>query len=268
MNTLSTALVSLSLMLSFSSYGASVPRPSYADSRVTTIPYNPNDVVEVFATAGYATHFILENGESYQTHAFGDSAAWHFSAFKNHVFIKPRQVRGDTNLVIITDRRTYNFNLKYTSGVGQVYTVRFTYPDTQKLVNERENAASILNNEFSFDNPAKQYNLSYLMRGNTSIAPTNVWDDGTFTYFKFSGNKDLPAIYEIGMDGKEAIINKTALGSGNSVIALHKVSRSWILRLGRTTLEVKNARFDDVGVLNTSGTSSENVIRVVNGNGE
>jgi hypothetical protein len=47
------------------------------------------------------------------THAFGDSESWTFAHKMNHFFVKPKQAMSDTNLVIVTDKRTYNIVLHF-----------------------------------------------------------------------------------------------------------------------------------------------------------
>lgn len=39
----------------------------------------------------------------------------------------------------------------------------------------------------------------------SDIAPINIWDDGTFTYFKFGANTDIPAIYYVDENGRKSI---------------------------------------------------------------
>jgi type IV secretion system protein VirB9 len=99
------------------------------------------------------------------------------------------------------------------------------------------------------------------MSGNTSIAPINVWDDKTFTYFKFPGNRDIPAIYMEHTDGSESIVNRTTKGMGRDVVVMQKVAKTWILRLGQEVLAVYNESYDDVGETNTTGTVSKKIVR-------
>ena len=39
------------------------------------------------------------------------------------------------------------------------------------------------------------------------IVPTLVFDDGRFTYFRFPGNREVPAVFHVQGDGSEAIAN-------------------------------------------------------------
>lgn len=89
------------------------PRSSPYDYRIKSVVYNPQDTVIVDAVVGLATHITVSPGERYVTHVFGDSDAWSFAHVENHFFIKPKEAHGDTNLTIVTDKRTYHILLRY-----------------------------------------------------------------------------------------------------------------------------------------------------------
>lgn len=238
------------------------PRASRYDHRIRSISYNTQDVVQLDTVIGVATHIMLEKGEHYVTHAFGDSEAYDFAVKENHVFIKPKAEQADTNLIIVTDRRTYNFRLTFQADrKDATYQVAFRYPDVEAAkAAKRRRMATI---EAGFRGKHGRYNLDYTMSGDRDIAPVNAWDNGVHTFFKFPGNRDIPAIYMVGEDGKESIVNRTTRGESSNVVMVHKVNARWVLRLGDRALAVFNDSFDPVGIENTSGTSSPAVKRVV-----
>lgn len=59
----------------------------------------------------------------------------------------------------------------------------------------------------------------------------NVWDNGEFTFFKFPGNRDVPAIYMVDADGKESIVNRNTTGAANDVVVVQKINPKFYLRL-------------------------------------
>jgi len=237
------------------------PIPSAYDPRVKSVTFNAGDVVQLNTVVGVATHIILEKGETYITHAFGDSDAYAFVIKKHHIFIKPKAERADTNLIVVTDRRSYKFRLTYRrTRADATYELAFVYPETTTQLNRE--AAARAEIERSFNKGVDAYNLAYAMSGDTAIAPVNVWDDGRFTSFKFAANTDLPAIYAVDADGNESIVNRTTVGEGNSIIVTHKVNPKWILRLGDQALAVFNKSYDAAGTSNTSRTASNAVQRV------
>lgn len=246
--------------LSFATFAESTPVSKGVDGRIQSIQYNPNDVVKIYAKAGIATHIVLNSDETYQTHAFGDSDAWLFTKSGNHIFIKPKVVNGSTNLVVVTDRRVYNFYIQYSN--KDTFQVQFTYPE-QIAEKARQKDAENLLASFKTRFEGKRINLAYKMKGSSVVAPTNIWDDGTFTYFKFGNNTDLPAIYALDSKGDESLYNRTVFGNKNDIIMVHGISPKWRLRIGAYALDINNDALNSVGNDMESGTVSEQIEREV-----
>lgn len=246
-----------------------VARRSPFDGRIKTVVYNPNDVTLIYGVVGVATHIILQEGEEYGAHSFGDGGAWAFAHYQNHLFVKPSAENGSTNLTVITNRHVYEFALRYVANHASpdaTYQLKFTYPVEEAAARAKEAAAradALRVTDALAHNPPKSVNLSYTMNGNMALAPVNVWDDKAFTYFKFPGNRDLPTIFVVNPDKTESIVNRVSRGAGNDVIVMQKVAAKWVLRLGKEALAIHNEAFDPIGVTNTTGTSSAGVARTV-----
>ena len=261
----------LGLLLSGPAFAAQTPTPSKFDARIGYVTYNPADVVTINTTAGVATHISLQEGESYVTHAFGDAEAWSFAMERNHVFIKPKADLASTNLILVTDQRTYSFKLVYHASKASdvVYSMSFHYPDVAakaKAVAAERGAI-----EAGFAAPPANARTNYTMSGAKAIAPVNVWDDGKFTYFKFPENRDLPAVYMVDAD-QESIVNRNSVGAGSDVVVVQKVNAKWRLRLGQQVLAVFNEDLmtgEDAPIVTNpfaaTGTASPNVERVLKG---
>ncbi len=43
--------------------------------------------------------------------------------------------------------------------------------------------------------------------GSQDIVPTLVFDDGRFTYLRFPGNREVPAVFHVLGDGSETLVN-------------------------------------------------------------
>ena len=266
------AASALGLLLSGPAFAAQTPTPSKFDARIGYVTYNPADVVTINTTAGVATHISLQEGESYVTHAFGDAEAWSFAMERNHVFIKPKADLASTNLILVTDQRTYSFKLVYHASKASdvVYSMSFHYPDVAakaKAVAAERGAI-----EAGFAAPPANARTNYTMSGAKAIAPVNVWDDGKFTYFKFPENRDLPAVYMVDADGQESIVNRNSVGAGSDVVVVQKVNAKWRLRLGQQVLAVFNEDLmtgEDAPIVTNpfaaTGTASPNVERVLKG---
>lgn len=260
-----TLVLCMALALASPALAVVVPSPSPHDDRVRSVQFNPRDVVRLDGMVGIATHIQLEPGERYVDHVFGDSAGWHFAENANHVFVKPKAEHSDSNLTLITDRRVYYFELRYSdarrSGT-KVFGIAFTYPETQvaqaAAAVERERVRE------GFDK-ARPINANYTMTGSRSLAPVNAWDNRQFTFFRFPGAVDIPAIFMVNPDGSESIVNHHVEGPASDVVVVHKVAAQWVLRLGPQALSVFNEAYDPIGESNTSRTASPDVIREVRG---
>lgn len=238
------------------------PRES-SDQRIRYVEYDPDAVVTIEATVGVVTHIVLEPNESYVTHAFGDGKAWDFAYRQHHLFLKAAALDADSNLTVITDRRSYHFALKLRTEQAAVptYEVAFQYREQRRSkAREEAHEAEV---EEAFSRPPTTPNLRYSMSGDSDIAPVNCWDDGQFTSFKFAGATDLPAIYLVDPEGKESIVDRHGSGAASDVIVVHKVARRWVLRLGDRALAIWNDAYSPDGRLNVTGTASADVNRVL-----
>jgi len=246
-------------------WAAVIPSSSPHDDRIRTVEYNPRDVIVLDGMIGIATHIQLEPGERYVDHVFGDSAGWHFAENANHVFLKPKAEQSSSNLVLITDRRVYYFELRYSDAFEtgtKMFGVSFTYPDTQAAQAIAEAERQRVRDGF---NAARPINANYTMTGKRSLAPINAWDNRQFTFFRFPGAVDVPAIFMVNPDGSESIVNHHVEGPASDIVVVHKVAAQWVLRLGRDALSIFNESYDPIGESNTSRTASPEVVREVQG---
>lgn len=104
------------------------------DNRIKTYIYNPNEVYLLVLHFGFQSHIEFAKGEEIQAISMGDSYAWKISPLGNRLFIKPLEKNIRTNMTIITNKRTYQFDIvsKELSldedEKDLVYVVRFYYP--------------------------------------------------------------------------------------------------------------------------------------------
>lgn len=242
------------------------PNKSTYDTRIRSVMYNGQDVIQLDCVIGIATHIILEEGETYLTHAFGDASAYSFSVERHHLFLKPKAENADTNLIVVTDRRSYNFRLTFCPnplGSLAVYQLVFHYPETKAKINrEAETKAKL---QQGWQKKSSDYNLDYTMSGDLDLAPLHVWDNQSFTYFKFPNNRDLPTLYMVDEEGQESLINRHVEGAGNTTLVVHKIHAKWIVRLADRALAIYNEAYDVHKDRPTTGTTSPVIQRTVKG---
>jgi type IV secretion system protein VirB9 len=103
------------------------------DSRIKTYIYNPNEIFLIVVHTGFQSHIEFAKGEIVETISMGDSYAWKITPLENRLFIKPMEKNIRTNMTILTNRRTYQFDIVARDLEGEddkdlVYVVRFLYP--------------------------------------------------------------------------------------------------------------------------------------------
>lgn len=141
-----SAVITMALAgTAFNAAALDLPKSSPYDYRIKSVVYNPVDVVRIDAVAGLFTHIVVSPDETYITHAFGDSDGWTFSHKLNHMFVKPKREMSDTNLTIVTDKRSYNIVLHY---IGEAITKNADGTEENRLskrpVNETGHATTDL----------------------------------------------------------------------------------------------------------------------------
>ena len=101
-----------------------------------------------------------------------------------------------------------------------------------------------------------------LAEGNDSqdIVPTLVFDDGRFTYLRFPGNREVPAVFQVMGDGTESLVNTRM---EEDLLAVDRVCRRLVLRAGSAVVALWNDAFAPEGVPPLDGTTVPGVRRVI-----
>ncbi len=156
------------------------------------------------------------------------------------------------------------------------YVIRFSYPLDEaakrraaaRLAEERarkEETELLLRQQtanFSADPWLGDRNYRYLIRGDPSLTPALVWDNGYSTAFTFPAMQRLPSLFRVNPDGKEATSDYSV--HGDTMIATGK-AQLWRLRDGQTVAEILDLGFNPVGKTPGTGTVSPYVRRDVRG---
>ena len=211
------------------------PRRLGTDNRITQVNYSPNEVYELTGTYGYQTTVEFEQGENIKIASIGDSIAWQVVPLGNRLFLKPVEKNATTNLTVVTDKRAYYFRLRAAVNNTPIYLMRFRYgTDAPISLKSSDNVrVTSLENGVGID----KYNLDYEIAGDKVIGLKRVFDDGQFTYFEFDPSVDVPAIFLVDGEKKEATANVRREGK---YIVVEKVWPQYTLRLGRTVACIFN----------------------------
>lgn len=203
------------------------PRPADGDPRLQVVEYRNNQVVILEVAPGYQLSVEFAADERIESVGLGDSSAWMVSPTKrgDHLFIKAVQPGVSTNMTVVTDIRTYAFDLHPLPGPSAMmaYTVRFSYPAPPETSTPAGEAAAA---------PEARYRVS----GDKRLRPSAISDDGIKTYIEWPANVAMPAVYAINDQGREALVNgvvqdKTFVIDGVAQQLLFRIDR----RVARAT---------------------------------
>jgi type IV secretion system protein VirB9 len=229
--------------------------PAHADPRLTSHAYNANEVVRIDGRPNVQGSIIFDEDEHIENVAVGDSNTWQVTPNKraNLLFVKPLAVHARTNMTVLTDQRSYFFDLVSSPAATPVYVLRFTYPNTKRPVSKAGATAQGLNpDEAGLAAGARpvdpaQMNTSWRKKGDTKLYPARIYDDGNATYLSWTAGKSVPAILVRDAKGNEGAVNYAVRGD---TIVVDGVPQSIILRSGHdsATLEYAGTRQPKVAV--------------------
>jgi type IV secretion system protein VirB9 len=263
------------------------------DTRMRYVAYNPGQVVHLSTIVG-AT-MVISFAPSETVTSVAETDTQHLAAVPrgNFLFLKPSAALTLQPIIVLTQRpsgslRRYVFEFETVTAAtaangadGVYYSVQFTYPGdeaaavaarvaaeaakTAKLNEEalatatQLAAASILNNERT--NPfVGPRNYKYVAQGDHALVPIAIWDNGYSMVLQFAGNTRIPSIFVIDPDGKEAT---AAYSVDGSTVQVGETARELRLRDGGTVLNIYNLGYNAVGSNPGTGTTSPDVVRVI-----
>ena len=259
-------------------YAASIPNHAHQDSRIQYVDYDPDNVVKIRAKIGHTVTVQLDKSEDAEKGvvAMGDAQAWNMAVKQNNLIFKPTATSPATNLTVITDKRTYVFDLSLAGCIKgkkkrcleiqqPTYLLRFHYPTEEekarrKRAAQQERALNMMV-KFGLSKETAQLNYLYYGKGDKAIAPSAIWDDGRFTYIQYADNRDLPAVYKINPDGSEMLVNSHM---EEDVIVVHETAPKLVIRLGQSVLGVENKGYK-TGQYNRLKTNQPDAVRINKG---
>ncbi len=116
---------------------AQYAQPVVTDTRVKTFVYNPNDVFRIYTHYGYQSNIEFGEKERIRTISVGDRVSWQIIPSRNRLFIRALEHGAHTNMTVITNKRSYQFDLhasdkrSLSPSEELVYVARFYYPEEE-----------------------------------------------------------------------------------------------------------------------------------------
>lgn len=209
-------------------------QPVVSDSRIKTLVYNPNEVFRIVTNYGFQSNIEFGHNEHIETISIGDQEGWQVIPSDTHLFIRALTEVAHTNMTVITNKRTYQFDL-FARSMSDIpdeelaYVIRFYYPEDN--FDNRTNPSSPVGGEAasfpSQPSAGQQYNYNYTLSGPQSIAPIRVYDDGRRTYFQFASAGFRPQIFSVTPTGTEAPVTGEIQ---NDIIAIDAVGTNFTIK--------------------------------------
>ena len=258
----------LAALLPGLAFAEEIPKPGKADPRIKFVDYRSDDVVRIVGQFGYATNITFDEGETVTSAVLGDTLAWEVAPAANHVFVKPREIDARTNMTVLTDKgRTYTFYLATAPKAQKsqpedlFFRVIFHYPQEAAKQETQLSAAAVA--EKLLDKPRRDIrNVEYLACGSEAVTPDQAFDDGRFTFLRYAGAREIPAVFVVNPDGSEGLVDTHMEGD---TVVVHRLAQRFVFRHGETVGCLVNKRFDAKGVETFNGTVAEGVERVLRG---
>ena len=209
-----------------------VPISGSVDPRVRSVMFQEDAVVSLRGHYGYQMTVEFGADERIENVSIGDSLAWQVTPNRraDTLFLKPIELDAATNMSVITSKRRYTFQLSAEAPIGAgdpniIYRVKFTFPPEPIAPSE------------SVEAPIVTANRAYSMSGSVRNMPSQVYDDGKLTYFEWPSGTPTPAVFAVGTEGQEAVVNFVMRGA---LMVVERVGPAFILRNGSDETRIVN----------------------------
>lgn len=172
--------------------------------------WEPSSLYQVYTTPLRITDVVFEKGEVIKSITGGDTTRWQVvqsssgSEFEKipHIIIKPYDANLNTNLVVMTDRRTYHLEIHSLKSGDYMPSVQWKHPKLRAK-------PSYLH---PFDKTPSQLDFGYhfVAKEKPSWMPLRVFDDGEKTYVEFPKsvmNREMPAFFRLSKSREAEIVN-------------------------------------------------------------
>ncbi|QWP75095.1 TrbG/VirB9 family P-type conjugative transfer protein [Lysobacter sp. K5869] len=220
--------------------------------------YEANRIYQVRTGLGITTQIELSPSENILDYSTGFSSGWDLSRRDNIFYLKPKNVDVDTNMMIRTTTHSYILELKVVATdwrvleqakqAGVQYKIKFVYPNGTEFSAAKESteeATAELNTTLDKN---RLYNFDYQFSSRKKqswLVPTNVYDDGQFTYIKINALKDLPtgnfpAVFGREREGSEDFVVNTTV-EGNTII-VHGTYPYLTIRHGKNVVGLRRKK--------------------------
>lgn len=245
-------LIAGSLALSAPAFAQDPAPGAPADPRLVTQVFDEAQVYTINGRVKVQTTIKFAPDEAIQNVAIGDSSAWQVqpNQAQTLLFVKPLATSARTNMTVVTNRRTYLFDLVASPRNAPLYVLQFRYPELERAAEEAAIAAAAqaereaandvelaaARDPYAVVDPAR-LNFEWAPAGERDLFPARAYDDGEALFLTWPAGTAIPAILTTNEDGDEGPVNFTVRGE---TVVVDTVPPQIILRSGKETATLTN----------------------------
>lgn len=161
--------------------------------------YSPNQLYKIYCRVNYLTDIELKKGEHLSFVGGGDTSAWAVNSSivdgTTHIYIKPIVETSTTNLIITTDKRSYQLILNTSDWYNPIVKWSYDVESQQESLIQRAKDDKTVTGTFNVSSP-DALDFDYSISGSGSPKPAAVFNDGENTFIKFNSSvKTMPPLF-------------------------------------------------------------------------
>jgi type IV secretion system protein VirB9 len=209
------------------------PTPGPETPRIQTADWHPGEPLVLTALPQTTLTVMLEPGERIQRATLSGSQAWQVavSAETDSFQVTPGAGAVPASLSVETDRRAYSFVLETGDGLQAAYLVRLQFGAVQPT-----NQQQVTGSSESLGN----LDWTYRLRGDRSVRPASIRDNGTKTVIEYAPGQALPAVFAIGPTGEEEVVDGYMR---DGLFIIDRVHQELVFRIDKAkATAIRNAR--------------------------
>ncbi|EGK58646.1 conjugal transfer protein trbG [Centipeda periodontii DSM 2778] len=154
-----------------------------------TFAYSPTQLYKIYCRRGYLTDLAFRKGETIQFVGGGDTAGWAVSSATvdgvPHLYIKPVVEVSTTNLIVTTDKRSYQLIIHSADWYNPMVTWTYAAEDRQNMLQTQQKEQALRTTSVNVSS-VENLDFSYKVKGkNAEYRPEMVFSDGMRVYLKF-----------------------------------------------------------------------------------
>jgi P-type conjugative transfer protein TrbG len=184
-------------------------------------PWTQGALYQLYSSPGRVTDIALQPGENLVSVSAGDTVRWIIgdttsgagAGVQVHILVKPTRSDLKTNMLIHTDRRSYQLELTADRSAWMA-SAAWTYPQDELIARRAASARADAAAPIADGVAIEQLRFRYRISGDDpSWRPVQAFDDGARVYIQFPAGiaqGEMPPLFVIGAKGEAQIVNYRA----------------------------------------------------------